>query len=232
MLMCLDRPTGRGTARSSALIGLLVIALHGDLAEIYQPAPLTAMTSPLPVGPGSATHPEAGLPSTRNPRYAEVVQDAAQYLNLEPALIHAVIAAESAYDPEAVSHRGAIGLMQLIPESGARDAYRYLYTADGIPTAEGLRRPDVNIWLGSAYLRLLIDHHLTDVPEPAKIPLALAAYNWGVGNLQAVLAGEAPQSLEEALAFISLRCPAVTARYVAQVLSEQGRLASSGHWSG
>jgi len=213
-------PAGPAKLRSSALAGLLaLLVLRGGPAAM----------------PGSRAVDEPAPPTSvadRNGRvapdstYARIVTDAARYLDLDPALIHAVITAESAYRPDAVSDRGAIGLMQLIPESGARDAYRYLYGADGIPVADGLRRPDVNIWLGSAYLKILMDQHLSTIPEPARTPLALAAYNWGIGNLQVALGAQTPQSLDEAMAVIERRCPEVTARYVSLVLSERARLTS------
>lgn len=208
--------------RSSALAGLLaLLVLHGGPAAVSG-SPTFAEVAP----PRAPSVVDGGGTAAAEPAYAGIVTDAARYLDLDPALIHAVITAESAYRPDAVSDRGAVGLMQLIPESGARDAYRYLYGADGIPVAEGLHRPDVNIWLGSAYLRMLMDQHLAAIPEPARTPLALAAYNWGIGNLQVALGARIPQSLGEAMAVIERRCPEDTARYVALVLSERARLSA------
>ncbi len=85
----------------------------------------------------------------------------ASRFGLDPSLVHAVIRAESAYDPEAVSVKGAVGLMQLMPET-QRD-YRVSDPYD----------PEQNIAAGSAYLKRLLDD-FDDTLE-----LALAAYNAG-----------------------------------------------------
>jgi soluble lytic murein transglycosylase len=79
---------------------------------------------------------------------------------LQPALVKAVIAAESNFDPDAVSHRGAQGLMQLMPETAAA-----LGVDDPLQPLENVRG-------GSRYLRLMIDRY-------GDLERALAAYNAG-----------------------------------------------------
>ena len=96
------------------------------------------------------------------PYQGEVVE-AAKLHNLDPALVHAVIAAESNYNPNAVSHRGAVGLMQLMPDT----ARRY-----GLKEKE-LKTPQKNIRVGSQYLADLIAMFEGD------LKLALASYNAG-----------------------------------------------------
>ena len=95
-----------------------------------------------------------------------IVQEAARKYGVEPPLIRAVIQAESAGDPRTVSRAGAQGLMQLMPETaaemGAKDSFD----------------PAQNIMAGTRYLRQLLDRYRGDVK------LALAAYNWGIGNLE------------------------------------------------
>jgi soluble lytic murein transglycosylase len=80
--------------------------------------------------------------------------------NVPPALVKAVIAAESSFDADAVSHAGAQGLMQLMPETartlGVKDAFR----------------PDENVDGGTRYLRKMIDRY-------GDWTRALAAYNAG-----------------------------------------------------
>ncbi|HVY04444.1 MAG TPA: lytic transglycosylase domain-containing protein [Burkholderiales bacterium] len=94
-------------------------------------------------------------------RYAKSIQDAAKATSLEPALIHAVISAESGYNPYARSRKGAAGLMQLMPETAKR--YGVKNRLD----------PAQNISGGARYLRDLVRMFNND------IQLAIAAYNAG-----------------------------------------------------
>ncbi len=94
-------------------------------------------------------------------RYAKPIEDAARATRLEPALIHAVISAESGYNPLALSRKGAAGLMQLMPETARR--YGVKNRLD----------PAQNISGGARYLRDLIRLFNND------LHLAVAAYNAG-----------------------------------------------------
>lgn len=94
--------------------------------------------------------------------------------DLEPDLVMAVIEVESAGYPLAVSHVGALGLMQLMPATGEELAGKLGIEWMGPDT---LFDPKVNVRLGTAYLRELSDRYRGDVN------LALAAYNWGPGRI-------------------------------------------------
>lgn len=105
-------------------------------------------------------------------RYAQMIETNARANGLDPALVKAVVAAESAFDPRAVSDKGAVGLMQVLPETGERygvkaDAHR--------STRQKLFDPATNLRIGTKYLRDLLARFEDDVS------LALAAYNAGEG---------------------------------------------------
>ena len=93
--------------------------------------------------------------------------------HLDPALIAAVIYAESKFEPRP-SSAGAQGLMQILPAT----AYFLAHLSGGRTfTAADLARPEVNVAYGSYYLRYLLDHYGGDET------LALAAYNGGISNV-------------------------------------------------
>jgi soluble lytic murein transglycosylase len=92
---------------------------------------------------------------------------------LDPRLVIAVIEVESAGYPLAVSHVGAMGLMQLLPSTAEEVAQKLEIEWMGDDT---LFDPVVNVKLGTAYLRELADRY-------DDVNLALAAYNWGPGRI-------------------------------------------------
>ncbi len=94
-------------------------------------------------------------------RYHNEIEAAAKENNIDPALVHAVISAESGYNPFARSRRGAAGLMQLMPETARRFG------------ARNRLDPGENIRAGVRYLRMLMDLFDHD------LELVLAAYNAG-----------------------------------------------------
>lgn len=158
---------------------------------------------------GAAEHP-----------YAALVARIGGALNVPAPLIHAVIDAESNYQPAAVSKSGAVGLMQLMPKYGGRDAYQYLYNADRIPTTQALKRPEVSIWLGTAYLRILDDHYFEWIKDPAlRLRAVIAAYNWGpTAVLDTMFPERRPVSAERFMRRLDQRAPDETQVYVKRVL--------------
>jgi soluble lytic murein transglycosylase-like protein len=115
-------------------------------------------------------------------RYAKPIQDAARATRLEPALIHAVISAESGYNPFARSRKGAAGLMQLMPETAKR--YGVKNRLD----------PAQNISGGARYLRDLIRMFNND------LQLAVAAYN--AGENAVVRAGNRIPPFQETMTYV------------------------------
>jgi len=105
-------------------------------------------------------------------RFEPMIVRYAKQQNVEAALVKAVVAVESAFEPEVVSAKGAIGLMQVIPET----AQRYgLYDDKRRTVAQKLLDPAVNLNVGTRHLRALLALFANDVA------LALAAYNAGEG---------------------------------------------------
>jgi soluble lytic murein transglycosylase len=106
-------------------------------------------------------------------RYESIVRSHAQHYDLDPALLAAVIYQESKFRPDARSDSGAIGLMQLRPETAQGIAIR---TGGHAFTTNDLLDPEINIRYGSWYLQHLFRKY-------GEERLVLAAYNAGQGNV-------------------------------------------------
>ena len=150
--------------------------IRGDQVRLFtgegafMDLPAAAVASFEPDGkadPVGAPAPPATVPDET---LDEVVDRFSSELGLPPALVHSVIAAESAYDPEAVSSKGAVGLMQLMPETA-----RELNVTDR-------RDPSENVRGGTAYLKQLLDRYAGSRDSLLR---ALAAYNAGPARVDA-----------------------------------------------
>jgi soluble lytic murein transglycosylase len=106
-------------------------------------------------------------------RYEAIVKTHARNYDLDPALLAAVIYTESRFRPDARSPAGALGLMQLLPETGRAIALR---TGGHAFVVSDLLDPEINVRYGSWYLRELIRKY-------DSVPVALAAYHAGQGNV-------------------------------------------------
>ncbi len=108
-------------------------------------------------------------------KFEPLLAQASKDFSVELALLKAVMAAESRFNPLAVSPKGAVGLMQLMPAT----AQRYGLFADQTQTIQQkLTDPETNIRLGARYLRDL--HNMF----PSRPELILASYNAGEGAVQ------------------------------------------------
>ena len=148
-------------------LGFLIFLSTGySQAEIYQYVSPNGTISLTNV-PSDARYRKIDIESARfhttlSERELEpVIRRHSSRQQLHPALIRAVIKAESNFDPRAVSRAGAIGLMQLMPQTAVRMDVRDMYD------------PDDNVGGGTKYLRQLLDRF------HGNLPLALAAYNAG-----------------------------------------------------
>ena len=162
--------------RSTVLLLLSGLSIVGVAPVVVQ-----AQTAPI------------ARPSPRDP-YADPIAVAAQRFELPAAWIRAVLRAESNGDPRALSPKGAMGLMQIMPETWAEIRVRHRLGSDPYD-------PHDNIIAGAAYIRLLFDRYGT--------PGWIAAYNAGPGRYEASRQGRP--------------LPAETRAYVASVAPEIDR---------
>ena len=138
----------------------------------------------------------------------EVIRQQAAQKHLDPALIAAVIYAETKFDPRP-STAGAEGLMQILPDT----AYFIAHLSGGVGfTAGDLATPSINVAYGSYYLRYLLDrYHGSEL-------LALAAYNGGLSNVDSWVAQAGAAGRRMTAAEIPF---AETRAYVQRVLAAQ-----------
>ena len=122
---------------------------------------------PLPPGP-RMTMPLPGpvMARAEPTQYDGLIREIAARHNVEYALVKAVIKAESAFDRTAVSRKGALGLMQLMPATAAFHQVRNVFL------------PRDNIEGGCRHLRMLLDRY------GGNVPLAIAAYNAGTQRVE------------------------------------------------
>lgn len=106
------------------------------------------------------------VPSVKSAKFDASINEHSRRMGVSADLVRAVIQVESAFNPTAVSTKGAMGLMQLMPATAAELGVSNPF------------EPDENIRGGVAYLKRLL------VRYDHKVELALAAYNAGMGNVE------------------------------------------------
>lgn len=107
-------------------------------------------------------------------KYKEQVLESSKHYNIDPLLIFSIIKAESKFNPNALSRRGAKGLMQIMDQTGEWAATELKMSEF---TSEKLFDPQVNIEIGCWYVAKLLAQY------DGNIPTLLAAYNAGTGNV-------------------------------------------------
>ncbi|HJS96950.1 MAG TPA: lytic transglycosylase domain-containing protein, partial [Solirubrobacteraceae bacterium] len=143
-------------------------------------------------------------------RYPEVIRQQAAEKHLDPALVAAVIYAETKFEARD-SAVGAVGLMQVMPQTATFLAHRSGATTF---TTADLANPQVNIAYGSYYLRYLLDEYHQN------LSLALAAYNGGESNVDRWVADAHADGRSLTVADIPFP---ETRAYVERVLHAQGQ---------
>jgi len=136
-----------------------------EIPEITKPTNYTETFFP-EQHPATASKKESLAQLRKEKEYWELILKASKKYQIEPALIKAVIMAESSYNPKAVSKVGAKGLMQLMPGTAKSLGVKDIYD------------PSHNIDAGAKYLRYLLNRY------NGNVELALAAYNAGLKNVK------------------------------------------------
>jgi len=130
--------------------------------------------------------------NTRADRYKQEVLKQSKRFNIDPIIAFAVMETESAFNPKAKSHIPAYGLMQLVPKSGARDAYLYVYKKDKFLDGDYLYKPGNNIELGCAYLAKIRHQYFKSIKDDERAYICVVpAYNTGIGNVAKALVNQA-----------------------------------------
>lgn len=109
-------------------------------------------------------------------KFYPIIEYYSTQYNVDPLLVTAVMKVESNFNPDAKSKKGAIGLMQLMPQTAKEVATKYLNINNY--NEKELYDPDLNIDLGVYYVKILSDMFNNN------INLVLASYNAGLGNVQ------------------------------------------------
>jgi len=117
-------------------------------------------------------------------KYAEYVGQYSRQFKVKTDLIYAIMEAESSFNPYAMSHIPAYGLMQIVPSSAGRDAHQKIYNKPGTPSKDYLFVAKNNIQMGTAYLSILSQRYLANINHPqSREYCVIAGYNTGSGNV-------------------------------------------------
>lgn len=191
-----DKPIELSSARDPYLLGLVQDAKGRPIATPSQAEAFAgqvvakAATRKVPLEKGTRTALYVAIRMVPNfankqaEKYRPLVEKHAARYKVSPSLVYAIIRTESNFNPFAVSSAPAYGMMQLVPASGGREAYRAARGRDEMPSREFLFDAGNNIELGTAYLGVLSGKQLDYVANPvSREYCVISAYNTGPGNV-------------------------------------------------
>ena len=192
-----DKPIELTSAREPYLLGLVQDARGRPIATPVQAETFAdeaiarqAKTREVPIDKGvkKALFVKiamvANFANRQAQKYRPIVEKYAARYKVSPSLVYAIIRTESNFNPFAVSAAPAYGMMQLVPASGGREAFRYARGRDEMPSRDYLLDAANNIELGTAYLNLLAERQLDYVANPvSREYCVISAYNTGPGNV-------------------------------------------------
>lgn len=161
----------------------------------------------------------------RAQRYKARVVEQAKRFGLEPSYVFGVMQTESFFNPLAVSHVPAYGLMQIVPSSAGIDAYEALKGKKRLLPPAYLYDADNNIELGSQYLNVIRTRYLKGLKNEKSIDYCTAtAYNAGIGNVFRAFTGK-KNGRKEAIVKIN----SMTPDQVYETLRSSKRLVEEAH---
>jgi membrane-bound lytic murein transglycosylase C len=130
-------------------------------------------------------------------KYASLVQKYGRKYNVTESLIYGVIKTESSFNPFAVSHAPAYGLMQIVPRTAGRDVFEKIKRQPGQPSPQYLYDPENNIDTGTAYLKILQEQYLVKVRDNnARRYSVISAYNGGAGNVLKTFSSDRSRAID------------------------------------
>jgi peptidoglycan lytic transglycosylase C len=131
-------------------------------------------------------------------KYASLVQKYSKKYKVTESLIYGVIKTESSFNPFAVSHAPAYGLMQIVPSTAGRDVFEKIKQRSGQPSPNYLYVPENNIDTGTAYLKILQENYLVKVHNNnSRRYSVISAYNGGAGNVLKTFSRDRNKAIEQ-----------------------------------
>ncbi|AGE84892.1 membrane-bound lytic murein transglycosylase MltC [Cronobacter sakazakii] len=128
-------------------------------------------------------------------KYIGMVRQASRKYGVDESLILAIMQTESSFNPYAVSHADALGLMQVVQHSAGKDVFRS-QGKWGTPSRSYLFDPQSNIDTGTAYLAMLNNVYLGGITNPTSRRYAvITAYNGGAGSVLRVFSSDKDQAV-------------------------------------